>query len=185
MANVDVPFTVGDPNRRPEGRNVSPAGGCPENVYGGAPPLARKPVEKKLFTNTLLPAPTSQTPFAQVKNRLSSASGGFVPVPVPVIGTFCGLFGALSVRMNVAERAPVAVSLNVIDTLQLPPAGSVRPEQPSSTCVKSSASAPRVCALLMNSEPVPVFLIVSDVGVNVTAGAAVVPPPPPPPPPPP
>ena len=65
--------------------------------------------------------------------------------------------------------------------------------------MKSSGFAPRVAALLMNSEAVPVFLIVidcgalvvpiacaanvSDVGVNVTAGVPVggggVPPPPP------
>jgi hypothetical protein len=31
-ANVDVPFAVGDPKRRPDGRRVRPAGGCPENV---------------------------------------------------------------------------------------------------------------------------------------------------------
>jgi len=104
----------------------------------------------------------SQTPFAHVKKRLSIASGGFVPVPVPVIGTVCGLFGALSVRMNVAERVPVAVGWNVIDTLQRPPAGSVKPEHPSSTCVKSSASVPRVCALLMNSDAFPEFAIVID-----------------------
>jgi len=43
-------------------------------------------VEKKLFTNTLRPAPMSQTPFAHEKNCVSNASGGFCPVPVPVIG---------------------------------------------------------------------------------------------------
>jgi hypothetical protein len=68
-----------------------------------------------------------------VKKRESIASGGFVPVPVPLIGTVCGLPGALSVRMNVAERAPDAVGEKVIDTLQLVPAASVRPEQPSLT----------------------------------------------------
>src|SRR3954449_8239572 len=102
--------------------------------------------------------------------------------------------------MNVAERLPDAVGEKVIDTLQPDPGASVRPEHPSLTCVKSSGLAPRVAALLMNSEPVPVFVIVidcgalvvpiscaanvSDVGVNVTAGAAVAPgvvPPPPPP----
>jgi len=45
--------------------------------------------------------------------------------------------------MNVAQRAPDAVGVNVIDTLQLVPGGSVRPEQPSLTCVKSSGFAPR------------------------------------------
>src|SRR5215217_6153190 len=141
-------------------------------------------------------------PFAHVKNWVSIVSGGFVPVPVPLIGTVCGLFAALSVRMNVAERAPDAVGENVIETLQLVPAASVTPEQPSLDCVKSSGFAPRVAALLMNSGALPVFATlidcgalvvpiacaanVSDVGVKVTAGAVSggggVPPPPPPPP---
>jgi hypothetical protein len=169
-------------------------------VYGAVPPLARKLVVKKLLTNTLWPAPMSQTPLAHVKKRESIASGGFVPVPVPVIGTVWGLLAALSVRVNVAERVPDAVGEKEIETLQLAPGASVSPEQPSLTCVKSSGFAPRVAALLMNSEALPVFAIVidcgalvvpiacaanvNDVGVKETAGAAavgVVPPPPPPP----
>src|SRR5205823_11217473 len=80
-------------------------------------------------------------------------------------------------------------------------AASVRPEQPSPTSVKSSGFAPRVAALLMNSGAVPVLATVTDcaalvvpmacapnvseVGVNVTAGAeggggGGLPPPPPP-----
>src|SRR5215217_2694856 len=141
----------------------------------------------------------SQTPFAQAKKRESIASGGFSPMPVPAIGTVCGLLAALSVRMNVAERAPDAVGEKVIDTLQLAPAASVRPEQPSLTCVKSSGFAPRVAALSMNSDALPVFVTVMDCGAlvvpiassakvseageNVTAGAPAggggVPPPPP------
>jgi hypothetical protein len=163
------------------------------------PPLALKVVVKKLLTNTLWPAPMSQTPFAQVKKRESIARGGFVPVPVPVSGTVCGLFAALSVRVNAAERAPEPVGEKVIETLQLVPAASVSPEQPSLTSVKSSVFG--TAALLMNSDALPVFATVidcgalvvpigcaanvSDAGVNVTAGAAAggggVPPPPPPP----
>ena len=154
---------------------------------------------KKLLTNTFWPAPTSQTPFEQVKKRESIASGGVLPVPVPVIGTVCGLLAALSVRRKVAERVPEAVGEKVIETLQLAPAGRVRPEQPSLTCVKSSGFAPRVAALLMNNEALPVFVTlidwgalvvpiacaakVNDVGEKVTAGVPVggggVPPPPP------
>src|SRR5215212_11251004 len=100
--------------------------------------------------------------------------------------------------MNVAERAPDAVGEKVIDTLQLAPAASVRPEQPSLTCVKSSGFAPRVAALLMNSGALPVLVMVIDwgalvvpidcsakvreLGANLTAGAPAggggVPPPP-------
>src|SRR5262245_3663548 len=159
-------------------------------------------VVKKLFTNTLWPAPMSQSPFAHEKNWVSSASGGFCAVPVPVIGTACGLFAALSVSTKLVERVPLAVGENVIDTLQLVLAGRVRPEQPSSTWVKSSEW---VAALLMNRDPLPELVTVidcgalvvpiacaakvSDVGANVTAGVpdgggggCGAPPPPPPPP---
>jgi hypothetical protein len=103
--------------------------------------------------------------------------------------------------MNVADRAPDAVGENVIETLQVVPAASVMPEQPSLTWVKSSGFAPRVAALLMKRGALPVLEIVidcgalvvpiawaanvSDVGVNVTEGAPAgggAPPPPPPPP---
>src|SRR3954454_7044498 len=89
--------------------------------------------------------------------------------------------------MNITEGAREAVGENVIETLHVAPTGSVRPEQPSLTCVKSSGFAPRVAALLMNSGAFPVLAIVidcgalvvpmacpakvSDVGVNATAGA--------------
>jgi hypothetical protein len=159
---VDVPSADGAPNVSPEGRSVSPAGSVPENLYGSVPPVARKLVVKKLFTNTLCPAPTSQTPFVQAKNCVSIASAGAVVpggvVPVPVSGTLCGLFGALSVRTNEAVRVPTFCGLNAIDMLQLVPGASVSPEQPSPTTVKSSV--PGTAALLMNSDPVPVSVTV-------------------------
>jgi hypothetical protein len=104
----------------------------------------------------------------------------------------------LSVNVKLAERVPEVVGEKVIETLQLVPAASVRPEQPSLTSVKSSVLG--TAALLMNNDALPVFVTVIDcgalvvpiaweanvsvVGVNVTAGAAAVvgvPPPPPPP----
>ena len=71
----------------PEGLSVRPAGSVPDHVYGEWPPLARKLVEKKLLTNTLLPAPMSHTPFVHVMNCVLIASGGVVPAPEPVSGT--------------------------------------------------------------------------------------------------
>src|ERR687885_1221008 len=56
--NVEVPFTLGAPSRSPDGRSVSPAGTCPDHVYGAVPPVAVKVVLKKLLTNTFWPAPT-------------------------------------------------------------------------------------------------------------------------------
>src|SRR6266851_6544347 len=94
--NVCIPVVVGAPSRSPQGRSVNAAGGCPDQLYGDVPPVASKLVVKKLLTNTLLPAPMSQTPPLQVKNCVSIASGGGVPVPVPVSGAVCGLPGALS-----------------------------------------------------------------------------------------
>ena len=160
--NIEVPRVVGAPSSSPEARSVNPAGGCPDQVYGAVPPLASKVVVKKLWTNTLLPAPMSHTPPPQLKNWVSIASGGFVPVPVPVSGAVCGLFAALSVTIRVPERVPVAVGANVMDTSQLVPGASVSPEQPSLTWVKSSGSAPRVAALLMNSGAPPVLATVTD-----------------------
>src|SRR5919199_1406425 len=145
----------------------------------------------------------SQTPFAHVKKRLSVASGGFWPVPVPVIGTVCGLLAALSVRVKAADRVPDAVGENVIETLQLVPAASVRPEQPSLTSVKSSVFGTAALEMKRPAFPVLVTVIdcgalvvptswaanVSDAGESATAGAVAggvgAPPPPPPPPPPP
>lgn len=40
--NVCVPVVVAAPSSSPEGRSVSPAGGCPDQVQGGAPPVASK-----------------------------------------------------------------------------------------------------------------------------------------------
>src|SRR3954449_2062371 len=84
---VDVPSVVGDPKTSPDGLSVRPVGTVPDHVYGEWPPLARKPVAKKLLTNTLLPAPMSHTPFVHVMNWVLMASVGVVPAPDPVSGT--------------------------------------------------------------------------------------------------
>jgi hypothetical protein len=46
----------------------------------------------------------------------------------------------LSLSTNVAERVPEAVGEKVIETPQLAPAESVRPEQPSLTCGSRAGS---------------------------------------------
>src|SRR4051794_34184718 len=84
---VDVPSVVGEPKTSPEGLSTRPAGSVPDHVYGEWPPLPRKLVEKKLLTNTLLPAPMSHTPFVHVMNWVLMASVGVVPAPDPVSGT--------------------------------------------------------------------------------------------------
>ena len=84
-----------------------------------------------MLMKTLLLAPMSQTPLAQLKNWLFSVSGVGVPVPVPVIDAVCGLLGALSVMISDAERVPVFVGWKLTDMTQLDPGARVRPEQPS------------------------------------------------------
>ena len=113
-------------------------------------------------------------------------SGGVVPVPVPVSGTVCGLPAALSVTFSVAVRVPVAEGLKTTDMVQLVPGVSVRPAQASS--VLKSRPAWLIDTPLMNRFASPVLVTVTDcgalvvptacepnvseVGVNVTAGAA-------------
>ena len=50
------------------------------------------------------------------------AGAGFVPVPVSA--TFCGEFGASSLMARVAERAPVALGVNVTLNVQFAPAAN-------------------------------------------------------------
>jgi hypothetical protein len=71
----------------------------------------------------------------------------------------------LSVKLKLAERVPGAVGEKVIETLQLAPAASVSPEQPSLTSVKSSVFG--TAALLMNSDALPLFATVIDCGALV------------------
>ena len=176
--NVWVPRLVGLPSARPDGRRVRPAGSVPDHVYGAVPPVALNVVVKKLLTKTFLPGATSQTLPAQLMNSVSIASpGAVVPagvVPVPLNGTLCGLFGALSVRTNDALRLPAFDGEETIETLQLAPGASVRPEQPSPTTVKSSVFG--TAALLMNSEPLPLLVTATVCGalrVPVSCGPKV------------
>lgn len=46
-------------------------------------------------------------------------------IPVPVNVTFCGLDAPVSVMVRVPLRAPRALGVNVIETVQLAPAASV------------------------------------------------------------
>jgi len=89
-------------------------------------------------------------------------------VPFPLRGTVCGLPPALSVTVNIPERAPKAVGENVTLILQLAPAASVaglmgHAEAP----VLVSAKSPEAAIVLIVKAAVPVF-------VNVTTCAALV-----------
>jgi hypothetical protein len=57
-----------------------------------------------------------------------SVTGELEVLPVPLRLTVCGLFPALSVKVNVPVAAPVAVGVNVTPTLQLAPAATLVPQ---------------------------------------------------------
>ncbi len=67
--------------------------------------------------------PTAITPKFKV---LADSETAALPVPLRV--TFCGLFEALSVKVNVPLAAPVVVGVNVIPTAQLAPAATLVPQ---------------------------------------------------------
>src|SRR5579864_199650 len=83
------------------------------------------------------------------------AAGPDAAVPVPVRLTVCGLFAALSVKVIVPVRVPVAVGVNVTLIVQLPPMATRLPQV--FVCPKS----PLGTILEMLSAAVPVFVSVS------------------------
>jgi hypothetical protein len=110
-------------------------------------------------------------------------------LPVPVSGTFCGLFAALSVRVRFAVLVPVAVGLKVTKIEQLAPAGIDAEHLLAG--MKSDGSVPVVLTVFSVSVVVPVLvsvmvccglevptvcaLKVKLVGDRVTAPDAIVP----------
>lgn len=79
---------------------------------------------------------------------------------VPLKATVCGLVTAESPMFNVALRAPVAVGVNTMLTVQLAPAASVGP-QVVALCRKSPAFGPLKVMLEIVSAVGSVFLIVT------------------------
>ena len=105
-------------------------------------------------------------------------------MPVPVNGTCCGLFAALSVMVTLPVRVPVCVGLKVTFIVQTFPAARVAPQ---GFVVVRKAKSPLSPMLLMFSVALPVFFrvmsfpglvvpifltaYVSEAGVSVTTGA--------------
>ena len=73
--------------------------------------------------------------------------------PVPAKLTDCGLPVALSPMLNVAEREPVAVGVNVTPIEQFPPATTLDPQL--LVCWKSPALVPPSEIAVMLSAAVP------------------------------
>jgi hypothetical protein len=68
--------------------------------------------------------------------------------PAPESETFCGLFVAESVKLNVAVRVPVAVGLKTMDAVQFAEAARLVP-QVLLAMLKSPAFAPEIATLLI------------------------------------
>jgi len=65
--------------------------------------------------------------LANVRLAGESVTAGEVCSPVPERVTDCGLAGALSAKLTVAERAPLAEGVKFTVTMQLAPAARVDP----------------------------------------------------------
>jgi hypothetical protein len=81
-------------------------------------------------------------------------AGAATPVPLRLM--LCGLPDALSVIVIVPVRVPLAVGVNVMLMLQLPPAGSELPH------VFASAKSPVAAMLVIFSVAEPVLVSVTD-----------------------
>src|ERR1700691_1101320 len=80
-------------------------------------------------------------------------------LPLPDSGTFCVLIAALSTTVRSAERAPVAVGVNVTEMMQSVPAASELGQ--ALLRVKSPVSAPVTLTLVISSVVVPVLVRVT------------------------
>ena len=82
-----------------------------------------------LFSVTVwgaLVAPTAWLPKARLAVD-KFTTGPAADVPVPVRLTVCGVFAALSVKVIVPVRVPVAVGVNVTLIVQLAPTATLLP----------------------------------------------------------
>jgi hypothetical protein len=89
------------------------------------------------------------------------APGVAAVVPVPVRVTACGLPAALSVMVTAADRAPVAVGLNVTLIVQLPVFAATELPQVF-VCAKSPLFAPVTAMPVMPRAALPVLVSVTD-----------------------
>ena len=81
-------------------------------------------------------------------------------MPLPVSVTVCGLLGALSVKVRVALRGPVAFGMNATVTVHVPWDAIRWPLQPSERTGKSLGLLPPPVSLATVSTACAVFVIV-------------------------
>lgn len=97
--------------------------------------------------------------FWTAKVRLVGEKVTAGPVPVPLRPTVCGLPGALSATLRLAERAPVAVGAKITVIVHLLPAAKDPPQV--FVWLKSLAFAPVILMLFRVRVAVPVFVSVT------------------------
>jgi len=83
------------------------------------------------------------------------------PIPVPLKVTVCGLWGAMSVKLNEALRLPVADGVNVTLTEHVPLGITVAPVQVSALLAKSLEFVPLIPTVKMVRLAVPVLVTVT------------------------
>ena len=88
-------------------------------------------------------------------------AGPAAPVPVPLNVTACGLPLALSVKLNVALRLPVADGVNFTMTEQVLPGATAVFAQPLVVMAKSPALVPPIATVVRVRLAVPVLVTVS------------------------
>ncbi len=148
------------------------------------------PVFISVAVIAVLVDPVGTGPNGTLAGRLAIGAG--TEVPVPVSGTLWVAGVALSAKLSDADSAAKVEGLNVIVTVQLPPAATwFTVEQVMELIAKSAAFAPVTVGLLEKmSGPVPVFISVIGNGAlvapwgtepngplagSVTAGAVPIP----------
>jgi hypothetical protein len=115
-------------------------------------------VERKLLplrVRVRAPAPAK----AEEGDKLLRLGCGLLPSPLRL--TDCGLPAALSAKVRVALRAPLAVGVKVTLTPQVPLEMTVAPEQESLLIAKSLGFAPPIIAVEMVRFAVPLLVTVS------------------------
>ena len=98
-----------------------------------------------------------------VKLRLTGDSVATGATPVPLIGTVCGLPGALSVNLTVDDRLPVLVGANITLIVQL--AFAAREEGQLLVCEKSAVLLLEILMFVTDKDAFPVFVSMIACGV--------------------
>jgi len=119
--------------------------------------LPANPPAGAIATAKLADCPADTLAEAGAAERVKS-------MPVPLNGTECGVPGALSAIIRLAERVPPPVGVNIKLIVQFPPAGTgllVEQVVPLPVIAKSPASAPVIIKFAMFRSESPILVSVT------------------------